>query len=147
MYPDKLFRLFKPEGIVISNKNGHPIYTPTKIHALLEGDLLHYSYSSFFNQMEKLNIYATRGAISMQEKGKRKSIFSAILHAKWRFLNMYIIKLGFLDGKAGFLLAMHMSLYTFLKYIRVQEGNWGEPYVQSLKELDQIITNKANKEK
>jgi len=147
MYPDKLFRLFTPTGITISQKNGHPIYMPTKKHASLEGDLLHYSYSNFSNQMEKLNIYATRGASSMQAEGKSKGLFSAILHAKWRFFNMYIIKLGFLDGKAGFILAIHIAFYTFLKYIRVQEGNWGKPYAYSLKEQDKDTNQKIKEEK
>ena len=147
MYPDRLFRLFTQKGITISQKNGHPIYTPTGKHALLEGDLLHYSYSSFSNQMEKLNSYATRGAVSMQNAGKSKGLFSALFHAKWRFFHMYIIKLGFLDGKAGFLLAFHVAFYTFLKYIRTQEGDWGKPYVYSLKELDNNISQKNKEEK
>ena len=134
MYPDRLFRLFQPTGIQISQKNGHPVYIPTKEHAVLEGDLLHYSYSGFAHQLEKLNIYATRGAISMKNAGKSPGLFAAILHAKWRFFHMYIVKRGFLDGKAGFLLAINIAYYTFFKYIRVQEGNWGKPYVRSLKE-------------
>ncbi len=136
MYPDKLFRLFKPSGIEISEKNGHPTYLPLQNHALLEGDLLHYSYSNFANQMEKLNIYASRGANSMRARQKKAGIFSALFHAKWRFFYMYFFKLGFLDGKAGFILASHIAFYTFLKYIRIDEGDWGMPYVQSVKDLN-----------
>ncbi len=140
MYPDKLFRLFQPEGIKISEKNGHPIYVPTKKSDSLDGDILHYSYSGFANQMEKLNIYATRAANSMREKGKKGGLFLAILHAKWRFLHIYFIKLGLLDGKAGFILALHQSFYTFLKYIRIDEGNWGQPYATSLKTQGKTTT-------
>ncbi len=136
MYPDRLYRLFKPEHIKISTKNGHPVYIPMQETKILEGDLLHYSYDSFFNQMEKLNIYASRGADSMRLRGKKGGIFSAIIHAKWRFFQMYILKRGFLDGKAGFILAVHIAYYTFLKYVRVNEGDWGKPYVQSLKKTD-----------
>lgn len=152
MYPDKLFRLFKPSAIQITQKNGHPIYTPTAEHANLQGDLLHYSYSSFFNQMEKLNSYAQRGANAMhsnrefekvgQKKYKKSNIFLAIFHAKWRFIYMYLIKLGFLDGKAGFIFAVHIAFYTFLKYIRINEGSWGKPYLLSLKESATNTTKK-----
>ncbi len=139
MYPDKLYRLFKPNGIRISEKNGHPTYLPTKSHGQLAGDLLHYSYSSFANQMEKLNIYATRGASSMRADGKKAGLLSAILHAKWRFIHTYLFKAGFLDGKAGFILAIHLAFYTFLKYLRIDEGNWGKPYVQSLTEINETL--------
>ena len=144
MYPDRLFRLFKPEGINISQQNGHPTYTPTKEHSVLNGDLLHYSYSDFAHQMEKLNIYATRGANSMRAEGKKGGINKAICHSIWRFIAMYFIKKGFLDGKAGFINAWHISFYTFLKYIRVDEGTWGQPYVQSLKELTSKNSHKGN---
>ena len=45
---------------------------------------------------------------------------------------MYIRKLGFLDGRAGFLMAAHTSFYTFLKYVRIHEGGWGAPYEHGL---------------
>lgn len=144
MYPDRLFRLFKPEGIAISQKNGHPIYVPTKEHAILDGDLLHYSYESFTHQMTKINSYADRGAISMQKEGKKGGLGKALFHSFWRFISMYLVKKGFLDGKAGFINAYHIAFYTFLKYIRVDEGLWGEPYVQSLSEL---ATNKQKRKK
>ena len=74
MYPDRLFRLFKPEAIEISQKNGHPVYIPTKEHGILDGDLLHYSYESFRHQMQKINGYATRGANSMRAEGKKEGL-------------------------------------------------------------------------
>jgi len=43
-----------------------------------------------------------------------------------RFIKLYFIKLGFLDGKAGFYNAMAGYYYTFQKYIRVEENDkWG----------------------
>ena len=144
MYPDRLFRLFKPEAIEISQKNGHPVYIPTKEHGILDGDLLHYSYESFTHQMQKINGYATRGAKSMRAEGKKGGLAKALFHSFWRFFAMYALKKGFLDGKAGFINACHIAFYTFLKYIRIDEGTWGKPFVQSLSEL---ATNKQKKEK
>lgn len=135
MYPDRLFRLFKPEGITVSQKNGHPIYVPTKEHGILTENLLHYSNESFFHQMQKLNVYAQRGTEAMQAEGRKGGLGKALFHSFWRFFAMYFIQKGFLDGKAGFINACHIAFYTFLKYIRVSEGKWGEPFVQSLSEL------------
>lgn len=142
MYPDRLFRLFKPEGIEISQKNGHPIYVPTKEHAVLDADLLHYSYESFIHQMTKINVYAQRGADAMRREGRKGGLSKALIHSFWRFVSMYLVKRGFLDGKAGFINAAHIAFYTFLKYIRADEGNWGKPYIRSLTELDNHKTKR-----
>ncbi len=132
-YPDKLFRLFRPEAISIEEKNGHPIYVPKYEHKEIKGDLLHYSYYSFSHQVAKQNIYADRAAISMKNRKKKGGIMRAILYSYWRFNYIYFIRLGFLDGKAGFLYAMHTAFYTFSKYIRIDEGKWGEPFSRESK--------------
>ena len=51
-----------------------------------------------------------------------------MLHGIGRFIRIYLLKKGFLDGKAGFINAVHGAFYAFLKYVRVDEGNWGFPY-------------------
>lgn len=80
----------------------------------------------------------------MRSEGKKGGLSKALFHSWWRFISMYFIKKGFLDGKAGFINAYHIAFYTFLKYIRVDEGNWGEPFVQSISELP---TNKPKRKK
>ena len=64
----------------------------------------------------------------MRRRGKKGGLTKALLHALWRFLSVYFKRLGFLDGKAGFIYALHGSFYTFVKYIRLDEGSWGAPY-------------------
>jgi (heptosyl)LPS beta-1,4-glucosyltransferase len=48
--------------------------------------------------------------------GKKASLTSASLHALACFIRMTIFRLGFLDGKQGFLLALLLSQATFIKY-------------------------------
>ena len=36
---------------------------------------------------------------------------------------MYVLRLGFLDGRAGFVLAALAAYYVFLKYAKVWEMN------------------------
>ncbi len=131
-YPDRLFRLFRPESMQVDSHGAHQKFVPSGPSGELQGDLLHYTYNSFQNQLEKLNDYAERGARDMEKQGKRGGIFSGVVHGSWRFLDMYFRRLGFLDGRAGFLMAAHTSFYTFLKYIRINEGSWGAPYDQGL---------------
>lgn len=127
-YPDRLFRLFRPEAIRIENSGAHQKFVPSQNSGELSGDLLHYTYCSFSNQLDKLNDYAERGAKDLESQGKKGGVLIGILHGFWRFVDMYFRKLGILDGRAGFLMAAHTSFYTFLKYVRIHEGGWGAPY-------------------
>ena len=127
-YPDRLFRLFRPEAIRIENSGAHQRFVPEGPGGALDGDLLHYTYSSFRNQLDKLNDYAERGARDLESRGKRGGVAAGLAHGLWRFTAMYFIRLGLLDGRAGFLMAAHTAFYTFLKYVRIAEGSWGAPY-------------------
>ena len=124
-YPDRLFRLFRPEAIRIENSGAHQRFVPEGPGGALDGDLLHYTYSSFRNQLDKLNDYAERGARDLESRGKRGGVAAGLAHGLWRFTAMYFIRLGLLDGRAGFLMAAHTAFYTFLKYVRIAEGTWG----------------------
>jgi glycosyltransferase involved in cell wall biosynthesis len=125
-YPDRLFRLFRPEALSIEESGGHPQFVPRGKTGRLQGDLLHFTYASFQNQLEKLNVYAQRGSAALQAEGKKGGVMAGLGHGLWRFFSMYCLRLGFLDGRAGFLMAAHTAFYTFLKYARVNEGSWGE---------------------
>ncbi len=90
--------------------------------------IVHYPYTGFNNQLDKLNSYADIGAGFLRSRGKKGSMLSAIAHSWWRFMKMYFLRLGFLDGRAGFIVATHDAFYTFVKYIRVFDSEWGKPF-------------------
>ncbi|BDQ38966.1 glycosyl transferase family 2 [Pseudodesulfovibrio nedwellii] len=126
-YPDYLFRVFRTGQMEVSASGAHYHFKPRGETIKLSGDILHYPYDSFQQHMEKINYYAEEGAISLREKGKRGGMLNALLHATVRFIKLYFLKLGFLDGAAGFCNALAGYYYTFQKYIRVNEkGKWGE---------------------
>ena len=135
-YPDRLFRLFCPDAIRIENSGAHQKFVPAGPSGELGGDILHYTYCNFRNQLDKLNDYAERGARDLEAQGKKGGVLVGLFHGTWRFFDMYIRKLGILDGRAGFLMAAHTSFYTFLKYVRIHEGGWGAPYDHGLSEAD-----------
>lgn len=129
-YPDYILRLFRT-GYVEFYEDAHIHYRPLGKSARLEGkeaEIIHYPYTSFFHQLTKLNSYAEKGAETMRAAGKKSGIAKALLHGFFRFFRIYILKAGFLDGRAGFFAAAHGSFYAFLKYARVLEASWGVPY-------------------
>jgi len=48
----------------------------------------------------------------------------------YKFLRMYIVRLGFLDGLEGLLLATTSSLYTMVKYYKLREIYKNKSYIE-----------------
>lgn len=82
----------------------------------LKGDLLHFPYADLKQYVFKSTSYAHEWAMQSAAKGRRTSLLSAATRSFLRFMRMYFIQLGFLDGRQGFLLSVLSAYYTFLKY-------------------------------
>jgi len=55
------------------------------------------------------------------KQGKNVGQLEGIFRAFWTFFRMYFLRLGFLDGYDGFLLAALYGTYTLVKYAKLQE--------------------------
>ncbi len=118
MHPDWVPRLYP---------RNQALYDATRVHERLvntqhlpeqklSGHLLHYVYDSVRHQQQKAAHYAEEWALQRFNSGKTASLTGASLHALACFVRMYFFRLGFLDGKQGFLLALLLSQSTFGKY-------------------------------
>ncbi len=88
----------------------------------LRGDILHYSMENAAHHNRKLTeIYAPLAAEQMFLQGKRTTPVKIVFAAFAAFFQNFILKLGFLDGFAGFCIARFASHYTFLKYLLLWE--------------------------
>ena len=85
----------------------------------LKGDLLHYSYHTISEHVQKLNSYSTLGAEALSQRGKEPSLFNILFNPWLKFVRMFFLRLGFLDGMAGLTIAIMDSYGTFLKYIKL----------------------------
>ena len=127
-YPDHILRVFKT-GYVTFSQDAHIHYHPKGESGHIgHGEIIHYPYTGFAHQLAKLNVYADQGAESLRAAGKKGGILKGAGHAFARFFRIYVLKAGFLDGRAGFLAAAHGSFYAFLKYVRVLDASWGRPF-------------------
>lgn len=126
-YPDQKIRLFPKEQVYWKEKLVHEtLYCPSFLSLYqLEGDLLHYSYYHRTEHQERLRRYARLAAYQYR---KRPALFWKMwLNPVWRFFQIYILRAGFLDGKAGFHLCRLTALEVHLKYRWAYQYNRESP--------------------
>lgn len=108
------------------NFNSNIVHESVKIEGTIghiSAPLLHYTYPDLSSHVRRMDRYAELGAEQLWAKGKRASIISATSRAAIKFIKMYILKMGFLDGKIGFILATNSAYGVFLKYLKLWEKN------------------------
>ena len=122
-YPDYVDRLFKRGHAQFSDHLVHERLIPSGKTKKLKNHLIHYSYRNFEQVIQKVNRYSTLGAEQAFQKGKSSSLFSALVHGFWAFFRTFILRLGFLDGKYGFALAISNGQASYYKYIKLMHLN------------------------
>jgi len=117
-YPDYVARLYAKDKAQYSGNLVHEkLEYGANINLVkLKGDLLHYTYRDLEHYLVKSASYAAAWAEQRQAKGKSSSLFQGFTHGISCFIKMYIIRLGFLDGRQGLLLALLSGHSTFAKY-------------------------------
>ncbi len=87
--------------------------------------------------VDKGNRYSTLGVDKLVDKGRQGSFLSALFHGWWAFTKHFIFKKGFLDGWAGFMIALMNFNGTFYRYAKLAErqSDWtfppGEPVTKA----------------
>lgn len=97
------------------------VHVEGKVASLEGGLLLHYPYPSLATHLAKMERYSHLAAVQLHERGRSSTISEALLRAGAKFAKMYVLRGGFLDGKAGFVLASNSAYGVFLKYLRLWE--------------------------
>lgn len=115
-YPDYVLRLFKRGAGRFSDSLVHESVLLTGTTAKLYSPLLHYSYLTTEDVERKVAHYSTAAAQQMFEAGRRSGLAGAVLSGGWAFIRTYCIRLGVLDGAAGWRIAHMNARTTYLKY-------------------------------
>ncbi len=109
-------------------KRGQARFTDDIVHETIKVDgkigklnspIFHYSFADVATVIEKMNKYTSLVATQRAAAGKKSSIFKAITHAIWMFIKVYLLKAGFLDGRAGFILSVTFAEGAYYRYIKL----------------------------
>lgn len=117
--PDYVTRLFRRGEAVFSEDIVHErLITKCQIKQL-SSPLIHLSYDNLEDVLLKLNRYSGDGATVLMSKNKHSGLLNAVLRALWAFVRTYILRLGILDGRMGFILAVYNAETTYYKYLKL----------------------------
>jgi hypothetical protein len=119
-YPDWTTRLFDRRRARWSDDAVHEQVLADGPIGRLEGDLLHASAESIERYVAKQNRYTTLQADALHASGKRGSALAMATAPLARFFRYYVLKLGFLDGAAGFAHIAIGAFASFLKYAKLR---------------------------
>ena len=120
-YPDTKVRLFVKGSGRWDGVNPHDEYRFNNNLPLkrLNGDLLHYSYTSITGHIRQIDHFSSIAAAALHESGKKTNIFKLIISPVFRFIRHYFLQLGLLDGLTGFVIAANSAFGVYLKYLRL----------------------------
>ena len=121
-FPDLTFRIFRKDKYLPEYAEVHGGFAPAGQTGTLNGFLYHYSFPTITEYLRKMNDYTSLQVSNKLKSGEIKRplgkiIFSPILH----FIKRYLIKKGYRDGKAGFVLAVLSAISTLVLYSKLWE--------------------------
>lgn len=123
-YPDKKLRLWdrtKGEWRGINPHDKYEMFEGDKVTGHLKGDILHYSYFTVQDHYKQVEHFTNIAAKAYFDKGKKAPFYKLIVNPIAKFIDHYLLHLGFLDGKAGFQISRISAYATYLKYKKLKQ--------------------------
>jgi glycosyltransferase involved in cell wall biosynthesis len=117
-YPDYVLRLFRRGKARFTDDLVHEHVICSGRVARLSEPLNHAPVKNIEDALSRMDRYSTAGAQMLLASGKRATFMSGILHGSWTFFRTYVLRAGFLDGRAGFLLAVANAEGTYYRYMK-----------------------------
>ena len=125
-FPDYQLRLYDRRA---GRWNGLKIHESFQLNegapGVLAGEMDHYAYRNISHHLQKIDAYTTLIADQWVAEGRQTSMAAMALHPWFAFVRNYILRRGFKDGTAGFLVSLLNSYYVFLKLAKLWERRHG----------------------
>ncbi|MBV5265155.1 glycosyltransferase family 2 protein [Pinisolibacter aquiterrae] len=118
-YPDRVLRLARRDAARFTPDRVHERLVVEGAVGDLSADMVHHSYRSIDEVLDKGRRYALASAAERRARGKRGGLATALLRATWAFLRHYLLKQGFRDGAHGFVAALAKAQETFWRWLAV----------------------------
>jgi glycosyltransferase involved in cell wall biosynthesis len=117
-YPDYVLRLFRRGKARFSDDLVHEKVIFDGVIGRLREPLLHHPVERLEDSLSRMDRYSTARAQMIVDSGRRVSFLTGIVRGMWTFVQTYFIRLGILDGRRGFLLAVLNAEGTYYRYMK-----------------------------
>jgi glycosyltransferase involved in cell wall biosynthesis len=119
-YPDYEVRLYRKDKATWEGGLHAKVYIEGTV-GVLKHYFLHHSYKDISDQIRKVDIYSSISAVDMMRENKSAGVIKLFLNPPYRFVRDYFLRLGFLDGVPGLIIAVTTAYYVFIKYAKLWE--------------------------
>lgn len=122
-YPDIKLRIWDRRAGTWGGINPHDEFmiSSSSKPKTLNGYILHYTADSQEQYQKQMIYFSEIAANAYFEKNVTSSIFKILTNPIFRFLRDYILKLGIIDGAAGFQVCKATAYGTYLKYVKLKK--------------------------
>ena len=122
-YPDVKVRVWHKDIGKWGGTNPHDLIILTEGAKVrhLKGDLLHYSYESISDHLRQTNKFTTIAAKAAFKNGTRSSNFKIVTRHIFKFIKDYFLRMGFREGRYGFIICVINAMSSMLKYAKLKE--------------------------
>jgi glycosyltransferase involved in cell wall biosynthesis len=118
-WPDYVVRLFRRGAARFSDDLAHERLVVDGAIGKLKEPLMHEAIVDLDQMLGKMNGYSTASALMLSRSGKRATLAGAVLHGWWAFVRTYVLRLGVLDGREGFMLAVANAEGSYYRYVKL----------------------------
>jgi glycosyltransferase involved in cell wall biosynthesis len=120
-FPDYQLRLYDRRAAEWTGRYVHESVSVQGTIGRMRGELRHFAFRDIAEHLETIDRYTTFAARQMHEAGRTTNLLQLAGHPPLAFLRNYVLRLGFKDGTAGFIVSALNSYYVFLKFAKLWE--------------------------
>lgn len=120
-YPDYQTRLFRKSQAQWTGDYLHEkLSFSNKVDIQrLSGDCLHYTVRRFSDHLLQIDRFSELRAAEWATSGKKKAFLYILIKPPLKFIESYIFKRGFLDGKVGLIVSFMNAFFYFAAYSKL----------------------------
>ena len=117
-YPDYVLRLFRRGRARFDDAIVHERVVCDGPVKRLDAPLIHDPVRRLEDALARMDRYSTANAAAMVAAGRKVPFLAGIGHGFYSFFKSYVLRLGFLDGAEGFLLAVANAEGSYYRYMK-----------------------------
>ena len=116
-WPDKVLRPCRRSKGRFTDARVHERLVVDGKVADLAGLVLHESFRSLDQVLDKVNHYSRESAQSLHERGRKAGLGTAIGHGLWAFIRTYLLREAFWMAREGFILSVSNAEGAYYRYL------------------------------